>query len=174
MVLRHLGTRQQTPPGQRQIIGIDIRQSLGQRALERLLAAIAVLEKVGATPWANRATSELNTVRKLVTRMGVVSRTDFLAPGYALLETLTALVIGLLLVARFKYPLAEGLLVGFVTLIFVYMVRLIRDIDGPFEYTQDGQAGASEVELFPLTEYRARLEAKLAALPAEVTAPAVD
>ena len=80
-------------------------------------AAIAVLEKVGATPWANRATSELNTVRKLVTRMGVVSRTDFLAPGYALLETLTTLVIGLLLVARFKYPLAEGLLVGFVTLI---------------------------------------------------------
>ena len=33
---------------------------------------------------------------------------------------------------------------------------------------------SSEVELFPLTEYRARLEAKLAALPAEVTAPAVD
>jgi uncharacterized membrane protein len=104
-------------------------------------------------------------LRKLVTRIGVVSRTNFLAPGYALLDTLTALVIGLLLVARFKYVLAEGLLVGFVTLIFVYMVRLIRDIDDPFEYGADGEVGATEVELFPLVEYAARLEAKLAGAP---------
>jgi hypothetical protein len=47
--------------------------------------------------------------------------------------------------------------VPFVTLIFVYMVRLIRDIDDPFEYTEAGQAGAVEVELFPIHEYLERL-----------------
>ena len=45
------------------------------------------------------------------------------------------------------------------------MVRLIKDIDDPFEYEEGGQKGCSEVELFPLLEYRERLKAKLEGLP---------
>ena len=43
------------------------------------------------------------------------------------------------------------------------MYRLIRDIDDPFDYDAHGAAGAAEVELYPLHEYRARLEARIAA-----------
>lgn len=133
-------------------------------AIERMLEVLATAERAGGTTYVNRAAGELATVRKLVTRIGVVSQTSFLAPGYALLETLTALVIGLLMIAKFKYLLAEVLLVGFITLIFVYMVQLIRDIDDPFEYGDDGQPGSSEVDLFPLHDYAKRLRSKLAAV----------
>jgi hypothetical protein len=133
-------------------------------ALERLSVAVGELEQAGATPWAVRALNELNGLRKVVTRIGVIARTGFLATGYALLEALCFLVIGLLMIAKFKYLFAEIILVAFITLIFVYMLRLIKDIDDPFEYEEGGQKGCGEVELFPLLEYRARLQAKLAAL----------
>lgn len=133
-------------------------------SLERLSVAVGELEQAGATPWAVRAMNELNGLRKVVTRIGVIARTGFLATGYALLEALCFLVIGLLMIAKFKYLFAEIILVAFITLIFVYMLRLIKDIDDPFEYEEGGQKGCGEVELFPLLEYRARLQAKLAAL----------
>ena len=63
----------------------------------------------------------------------------------------------MLLAARFKTPVAEYTLVVCITLIYVYMLRLIRDIDNPFEYSPDLQrSGAAEVDLFPITEFLAR------------------
>jgi hypothetical protein len=42
------------------------------------------------------------------------------------------------------------------------MLRLIRDIDNPFDYEADGRdRGAGEVPLFPLEEYRERLAARI-------------
>jgi hypothetical protein len=51
---------------------------------------------------------------------------------------------------------AELILVSFVTLIYTYMLGLIRDVDGPFEYSATGARGAAEVDLFPLDEHIAR------------------
>jgi len=97
-----------------------------------------------------------------VTRIAVISRTGILPPAYALLETLMVILMVLLLAAKFKAPLAEYILVPFVTLIYVYMLRLIRDVD-PFDYAAGGQRGGAEVELFPLEEFTVRLEARVAA-----------
>jgi hypothetical protein len=114
-------------------------------------------EKAGASSQAARALAELQNLRKIITRIGVISRTNFLASGYALLDTLVALTIVLLLLAHFKSTIAEVTIVAFVTLIFVYMVRLIRDVDDPFEYSSDGKRnGAAEVELIPLDDLASR------------------
>jgi hypothetical protein len=140
---------------------IDQRQMYA--ALDELGVAIQQLEKAGATPLGVRAMNELATLRKLTTRIGVISRTGFLASGYALLETLTIVILGLLVISKFKSMLAEVVLIPFVTLIYVYMIRLIRDIDDPFEYEEGGVKGAAEVELFPVEEYLERLRARTAA-----------
>ena len=113
-------------------------------------------EKAGASSHAARAMSELQSLRKTVTRVGVISRTNFLASGYALLDTLVFLAVALMIVARFKSAIGESIIVAFVTLIFVYMVRLIRDVDDPFEYAPDGTRGAAEVELLPLDDLAQR------------------
>jgi hypothetical protein len=72
------------------------------------------------------------------------------------------MIIALTLIARFRSLAAEALLVPFVALINIYMLRLIRDIDDPFDYETDGsEHGSGEVVLFPIDEYRARLAARV-------------
>jgi hypothetical protein len=134
-------------------------------ALTRLGLQGHELERTGAGGYASRIVSELHSLRRLITRVAVISRTGFLPSGYALLETLTGAIFILLLISRFKSYLAEFILVAFVTLIYTYMVRLIRDVDDPFEYHAGKQRGAAEVDLAPLTDYLARLEARLATAP---------
>ncbi len=134
----------------------DVSEALG-RLRDRILA----LESVGASPHASRALRELHNLRRYITRVAVISRTGFIAAGYALLEVLTGAVLLMMMVSHFKNRLTEGVLISFVTLIFVYMVRLIRDIDDPFEYSESGPTGAVEVELFPLREYLDRLKSRV-------------
>jgi hypothetical protein len=107
-----------------------------------------------------KAQGELQTLRRTVTRASVISRTGFLATGYALLELLIALLLAMLMITRFESHLSLIVFTTFVTLIYVYMYRLIKDIDDPFEYPADGQPGVTEVPLFPLTEYLDRLAAR--------------
>jgi hypothetical protein len=133
-------------------------------AMSRLNGVIQQLEREGAGPYASRAVPQLLAVRRSVSRIDVIARTGFLSPAYALLEVLVAMIIALALIARFKSVAAECLLVPFVTLINIYMLRLIRDIDNPFDYEADGREhGSGEVMLFPLDEYRARLAARIGA-----------
>jgi hypothetical protein len=130
-------------------------------ALDRLSEAARQVERAGApAPIGVRVINEVHGLRRSLTRMNVISRTGFLATGYALLDTLTAVIVAILMIAGFKSLLAEILLVALITLIYVYMVRLIRDIDDPFEYREDGVAGAGEVDLEVFRAYRVRLAAR--------------
>ena len=100
---------------------------------------IQQLEREGAGPYASRAVPQLLAVRRNVSRIDVIRRTGFLPPAYALLEVLVTIIIALTLIARFKSIAAACLLVPFVALINIYMLRLIRDIDNPFDYEPDGR-----------------------------------
>jgi hypothetical protein len=124
--------------------------------LTALATTIHELERAGAGSYAGRALAELHNLRKVITRVAVISRTGFLASGYALLETLTGAIVLLLMIAKFKSLVAELILVSFLSLIYTYMLGLIRDVDDPFEYSATGARGAAEVDLFPLDEYIAR------------------
>lgn len=110
---------------------------------------------------ATRAFSIVSGVRRALLRIGVISRTGFLASGYAMLETMIAVCYVILVVAMFKSQLSEWVVVSFVAMIYTYMYKLIRDVDDPFDYHATGPNGAAEVELFPLAEYRARLAARI-------------
>ncbi len=129
--------------------------------IENAKSIMDAIEKTGATAYAIRGLNELHNIRKMVTRVGVISRTGFLSTGYALLEVLTTVIIVLLILSKFKSFLVEVILVSFVTQIFVYMLRLIKDIDDPFEYEEGAAKGAAEVELFPLEEYIIRAKTRI-------------
>jgi hypothetical protein len=70
-------------------------------------------------------------------------------------------MIGLLLISRFENLLIAIILVSFISQVFVYMVRLIKDIDHPFEYPSNGKVRAADIDLFPLTEYYERAKQRL-------------
>lgn len=134
----------------------EMYQSIHVMALE-----LQDLEKQGANPSiCNKMNQDLDRIRKTALRISVVERTGFLTTGYAMLEMLIVLIVGLLMIANFKTVAAEVIVVAFVTLIYVYMYRLIKDVDDPFQYSADGQSGSAEVPLFPITEYVERFEAR--------------
>lgn len=131
-------------------------------AMSHMNTILRRLEQNGAGPYASRAVPQLLMLRKNVSRIDVIRRTGFLPAAYALLEVLLAMILVLLLAAQFKAPVAEFILVPTVTLVNVYMLRLIRDIDDPFDYETDGRnRGGAEVDLFPIDEFRARLAGRL-------------
>ena len=129
-------------------------------ALSHLADALYVIEGQGAGPHATRGLRDLAALRRTVSRIDVISRTGFIASGYALIEVVAVVIIFLIMISKFKSFVVELVICAFVTLIFVYMIKLIRDIDDPFEYS--GPGGAAEVNLFPLQEYQTRLERRLA------------
>jgi hypothetical protein len=115
-----------------------------------------VMETAGVGSIISRMTAEQNNLRRLFTRVTVIKRTNFLSTGYALLEVMVVIIFTLLLIAKFDSVFVCAIIVGFITQIFVYMIRLIRDIDQPFEYSVTGITRAADVDLFPLLEYQRR------------------
>ena len=131
-------------------------------AIDAMNPHFQAMDKAGATAHANRSIVFMNTVRRTIGRIDVVSRTGFVSTGYAILEVVVVAVVMLLLASRFKTLVAEYTLVTCITLIYVYMLRLIRDVDNPFEYGPNlERSGAAEVDLFPVTEYLARAKSRL-------------
>jgi hypothetical protein len=130
--------------------------------MTRLNGVLQQLERASAGPYASRAVPQLLMLRRSVSRIDVIVRTGFLPPAYALLEVLIVMIISLMMIARFKSVIAESLLVPFVALVNIYMLRLIKDVDNPFDF-RDGarDQNAGEVALFPLDEYRERLAARV-------------
>ena len=157
------------------IIGWLYRKEAQPALFEDVASAIEVayaLDKAGTPAIAGRYVSELHNIRKCITRMGVISRTGALASGFAFLQFLSATIITLLLLSKFRHPVSEAILVSFVSLIYIYMLRLIKDIDDPFEYNPDGKPrSCAEVELFPILEYQQRLHARIAAVVPNPKAP---
>lgn len=99
----------------------------------------------------------IDAIRRTITRIDVIRRTDFIATGYVLLDVFVTLTLALLVFANFKNAIAQYCIIGSISLVYVYMIRLIRDLDNPFDYEQDGTAGVSEVNYFPITEGMKRL-----------------
>ncbi len=131
------------------------------RRINSISAIALVLEKAGVGAIAARVTGEQHNLRKLFSRVNVIKKTGFLVTGYALLEVLTVVIIVLMLVAKFENDVISTIIVTFITQIFIYMIRLIRDVDEPFEYSPTGKARASDIDLFPLLDYDQRAKKRM-------------
>lgn len=131
------------------------------RRINAITNIALTMEKAGAGAIASRVTAEQHNLRKLFSRVNVIKKTGFLVTGYALLEVLTVVIIGLILVSRFENETISIIIISFISQIFVYMIRLIKDVDEPFEYSPTGRSRASDVDLFPLLNYHERALKKL-------------
>lgn len=127
-------------------------------------------EKGGSPPIVGRLHQYHFELRDILTRTHVISKTGFLATGYALLELLILTISLLLLLAQFQSLISEVFIIFFVELLYIYMYKLIRDIDDPFEYEESHARdyeeaqmvlASAEVPLFPLKQYIVRLEKRL-------------
>jgi hypothetical protein len=122
-----------------------------------------------------RLKQEQNTIRRVILRIDAIRDTDFLPAGYILSYAGT---IGLLFGVMFAHiePIWEALffmaVLGFLML---YLTVLIRDIDNPFDYFEDGPQGA-QVSLKSIADVERRLQAHVdevmgAGVPANSAVP---
>jgi uncharacterized membrane protein len=128
---------------------------------DQFRSTLQILEQALVPPVFLKILTEYQNIRKLITRVNVISKTGFLATGYAMLEMLIALIFLLLMITTFKNLVAEIVIVFFVTLVYTYMYRLIKDVDDPFEYDESGVHGVTEIDLFPLQDYIKRASSRL-------------
>ena len=119
------------------------------------------LEKAGVGAIAARITGEQHNLRKLFSRVNVIKKTNFLSTGYALMEVLILVIIALMLISKFENETISIIIISFLTQIFVYMIRLIRDVDQPFEYSPTGTVRAADIDLFPLLDYDQRAKKRI-------------
>ncbi|MDR7420445.1 MAG: hypothetical protein QN178_16205 [Armatimonadota bacterium] len=133
------------------------------QALRRLNGLVADVERAGASAvYIARLLAEHHNLRKTITRIDVIRRTKFIETGYALLDILLVTTLLLLIFSQFKNWQVQGLVLGTLSLIYIYLVRLIRDLDNPFDYDPARmERSAADVSTHPLTEYRQRLERAL-------------
>jgi hypothetical protein len=139
---------------------------MGLAGVEKCYAALndfrGVVTRMHAAAGVNytiRCLGEVHNLRRSITRADVIERTSFIPVGYALLDLLVGSTLLLLLASNFKTVVAEYFLITLLPLIYIYLERLIRDLDQPFMYRSSRNiSGSAEVNPYPLQEYRERLE----------------
>jgi hypothetical protein len=141
-------------------------------AIQSLNAITGAMDRAGAsTSYTSRSLVETHNIRRSVTRIDVIRRTSFISAGYVLLEVFVITTHIMLLMASFENSVMQYLVIAFLSLMYLYLYRLIQDLDDPFGYAPSGaELGTSEVSPEPVLAYRQRLEASLAAAHAKNSA----
>lgn len=129
--------------------------------LEDFRQVVEAMQAAAGVSYTIRGLGEMHNLRRLITRVDVISRTSFIPVGYALLDLLVGITLVLLLISNYETPLAEYLLISLFSLIYIYLIRFIRDVDAPFAYSSRSNiVSSAEVDPFPLHDYRRRLEGR--------------
>lgn len=116
--------------------------------VERLTESFLEMEQLGVPPnYIVRLKQEQALIIRNLMRVSYVQRIAFLPSAYTLVETILALLIGLLLFTRVDTPLTDAILLAFLSLIFLYILRLLRVLDTPFRHKG---AGLDDVSLFQI------------------------
>lgn len=119
----------------------------------------AELESLIPANFLARLKTEQNNLRKMIIRIDHIRDLSFIPTAYAIVETLAAfLVLGLLLLK--VEPFYESVFFTLlVSLMVVYMIFLIKDLDNPFDYSSHGESG-TEVSIKPLNDLIERVSGK--------------
>jgi predicted membrane chloride channel (bestrophin family) len=132
---------------------------LTPRLMERLedfYQLFPTLEGILAANYIARMKQEHTNLRRFVTRVHTIRATRFVGAGYLIAQTITALLLMGLILARIE-PLYEAVFfVGVISFMLGFMLLLIEDLDNPFGY--DETASTVDVSLQPITDVVARLE----------------
>jgi uncharacterized membrane protein YfcA len=66
------------------------------------------------------------------------------------MELLIGAVLGLLILVDFPSPNVQWIVAGALSLVYVYMLLLVKDLDNPFGYGDNNEKGsAADVDLTP-------------------------
>jgi len=142
-------------------------------ALSRFWMLYATPMSEVGPPVAMHLTQQVTRVRLAITRISIISSSQYLPVGYAVVEGFTFLALSLVICGRYTNQASGYAVIIGTSILYGAMLHLLRDIDDPFEYAPikedvvtHSQSGSSEIDLGVLLEYRRLLCERLEADPA--------
>jgi len=124
------------------------------RAMDKVTDDIRVLGKLNvAPPLLAKLRIELGALDKLVNRVELIIRTNFIPAAYAVAEIATAAVILILIFAKID-PYIEGTVIfAVISIMLIALLFLIKDMDNPFEFGAGTNADVDIQTLLDLEKY---------------------
>lgn len=93
--------------------------------------------------------NEQNNIRKMILRIDTIRETNFIGSAYAILEAMGFLIAFCLIIIKIDPFYASLFFSLLVTFLISYMFLLIKDLDNPFDYAENGESG-TEISLKPV------------------------
>jgi len=100
--------------------------------------------------------NEQANLRKMLLRIDTIRDTDFVGSAYAILEAMGIFIGFCLLIIKMKPFYTSLFFTLIVTFLISYMFLLIKDLDDPFDYSNNGESG-SEISLKPIHDLKIAL-----------------
>lgn len=102
------------------------------------------IAKSGATvPYLNQLNAANNGLGGSIDRVDGIRSTSYIKSGYALMEFLVGVVLVLMIVCSFDNAVANWLVPGAISMVYVFMVLFIKDLDNPFGWGENGGKGSA-------------------------------
>ena len=96
--------------------------------------------------------NEQNNIRRMIMRIDTIRDTEFVGSAYAIVEAMGFLTVFGLLIIKIEPYYASLFLTLLITFLISYMFLLIKDLDNPFDYADNGETG-TEISLKPIYDF---------------------
>jgi hypothetical protein len=96
--------------------------------------------------------NEQNNIRKIIMRIDTIRDTEFVGSAYAIVEAMGFLTVSGLLLIKIEPFYASLFMTMLITFLISYMFLLIKDLDNPFDYVNNGETG-TEISLKPVHDF---------------------
>jgi predicted membrane chloride channel (bestrophin family) len=97
--------------------------------------------------------NEQNSLRKMILRIDTIRDTDFIGSAYAIVEAMGFVIAFGLIIIKIDPFYASLFFTLIVTFLIFYMFMLIKDLDNPFDYSENGEDG-TEIPLKPIQDFQ--------------------
>ena len=104
----------------------------------------------------SRMKNEQANIRRTIIRINNIRDLSFIQSAYAIVETLAFFVVVGLLILKVEPFYESVFFTMLVSFLVVYMVLLIKDLDDPFDYSENGENRA-EVSIKPIHDFTSRI-----------------
>lgn len=126
------------------------------QSIDELSQHFYEMEQLGMPPnYLVRLKTEQGNIRRSVLRVLHIQRTQFIPSAYILGQSIVCLIVFLLLFIKSEGSPESFVLFGFISYMFLYIVRLITKIEQPF---QEGEFSRDDVSLFLLHDFEDKLK----------------
>jgi ABC-type multidrug transport system fused ATPase/permease subunit len=132
------------------------------KLLDALSADVVQLGKEGATPnYLFRMKVEITNLKRIMNRITVIKNTDFIPSVFICIQAITIIFLSVYCLLAIDPWWGGLILVSIFTFVIFAILKLIKDMEDPFEYDGSGYSKSDEVSLGVLDNLQEEFEGKL-------------